>query len=67
MSETNAGKNWTSLEEGKLVSLVKAGKSLDEISKELGRTRGSILYRMEEIVRSQVAFVDLATKIKEAL
>ncbi|MGQ9820186.1 MAG: UvrD-helicase domain-containing protein [Candidatus Kapaibacteriales bacterium] len=44
----NAYKSWTKEEEQKLLSLVRANKSINEISKVLHRTKGAIISRLDK-------------------
>lgn len=50
MSEYNKGKKWSEPEENTLINLIKNGKTLEECSKNLGRTIGAIKIRIEEII-----------------
>lgn len=45
----DAYKAWSSEEDSKLLSLVKANKSIKDISKALGRTRGAIVSRLDKL------------------
>lgn len=44
------GATWTDAEEDVIVHLVKDGATLAEIAQRLGRTRGAVLTRMEDMM-----------------
>ncbi|MFN3873434.1 MAG: UvrD-helicase domain-containing protein [Ignavibacterium sp.] len=48
-SHPDAYKSWTSDEDSKLLGLVRANKSVAEISKALGRTKGAIVSRLDKL------------------
>lgn len=50
MSEYNKGKKWTEKDENILIESLKNKKSLEECSRNIGRTLGAIKTRIEEII-----------------
>ena len=48
----NFGKPWNTLEENKMLDLIKLGKNIDEIATSHGRTAGSIRARLRQVSRN---------------